>query len=87
MLPNPIGLRPLARYVCHVRLAGAGGLDRMLGGNDAIRVEAVAIGEKSTWGGRSLREIDIQGKTGLIPVCLKHPENPQFTYNPSRMKY
>lgn len=59
-------------------------LDRMLRGNDAIRVEEVTIGERSPWIGHSLREIDIQRRTGLIAVSLKHPEDPEFTYNPSQ---
>ena len=59
-------------------------LDRMLRGNDAIRVEEVTIGEGSPWIGHSLREIDIQRRTGLIPVSLKRPEDPDFTYNPSQ---
>jgi voltage-gated potassium channel len=58
-------------------------LDRMLRGGGAMRVEEVIIGEGSPWVGRSLREIDFQGKTGLIPVSLKHPEDPEFCYNPS----
>ncbi len=59
-------------------------LDRMLRGNDAIRVEEVTIGEGSRWIGHSLREIDIQRRTGLIAVSLKRPEDPEFTYNPSQ---
>ena len=59
-------------------------LDRMLRGNDAIRVEEVTIGEGSPWIGHSLREIDIQRRTGLIAVSLKRPEDPEFTYNPSQ---
>ncbi len=59
-------------------------LDRMLRGNDAIRVEEVTVGEGSPWIGHSLREIDIQRRTGLIPVSLKRPEDPDFTYNPSQ---
>ncbi len=58
-------------------------LDRMLRGNDAVRVEEVIIGEGSSWIGHSLREIDIQRRTGLIAVSLKRPEDPEFTYNPS----
>jgi voltage-gated potassium channel len=59
-------------------------LDRMLRGNDAIRVEEVTIGKGSPWIGHSLREIDIQRRTGLIAVSLKRPEDPEFTYNPSQ---
>ncbi len=59
-------------------------LDRMLRGSGATRVEEVTIGERSSWIGRSLGEIDIQGRTGLMPVSIKHPEDPEFTYNPSR---
>ncbi len=59
-------------------------LDRMLRGNDTTRVEEVTIGEGSPWVGLSLREIDIQRRTGLIPVSLKRPEDPEFTYNPSQ---
>ncbi len=59
-------------------------LDRMLRGKDAIRVEEVTIGEGSSWIGHSLREIDIQRRTGLVAVSLKRPEDPEFTYNPSQ---
>ena len=59
-------------------------LDRMLKGDDAIRVQEVTIGEGSPWIGHSLREIDIQRRTGLIAVSLKRPEDPEFTYNPSQ---
>jgi voltage-gated potassium channel len=59
-------------------------LDRMLRRNDAVRVEEVTIGEGSPWIGHSLREIDIQRRTGLIAVSLKRPEDPEFTYNPSQ---
>ena len=59
-------------------------LDRMLRRNDAVRVEEVTIGEGSPWIGHSLREIDIQRRTGLIAVSLKRPEDPDFTYNPSQ---
>ena len=59
-------------------------LDRMLRGNDAIRVEEVTIGEGSPWIGHSLREIDIQRRTGLVAVSFKRPEDPEFTYNPSQ---
>jgi voltage-gated potassium channel len=58
-------------------------LDRMLRVGGAMRVEEVTIGEGSPWVGRSLREMDIQGNTGLIPVSLRHPGDPEFTYNPS----
>jgi voltage-gated potassium channel len=56
-------------------------LDRMLRGNDAIRVEEVTVGEHSRWIRHSLREIDIQSRTGLTPVSLKRPEDPEYTYN------
>jgi Trk K+ transport system NAD-binding subunit len=59
-------------------------LDRMLRGTGANRVEEVTIGEGSPWVGHSLREIDIQRTTGLIPVSLKRPEDPEFTYNLSQ---
>ncbi|MFZ0931162.1 MAG: potassium channel protein [Syntrophobacteraceae bacterium] len=59
-------------------------LDRMLRGNDAIRVEEVTIGERSPWIGQSLREIDIQRRTGLTPVSLKRPEDSEFIYNLSQ---
>jgi voltage-gated potassium channel len=59
-------------------------LDRMLRVGGATRVEEVTIAEGSPWVGRSLREMDITGNTGLIPVSLKHPGDPEFTYNPSQ---
>jgi voltage-gated potassium channel len=59
-------------------------LDRMLRGSETMRVEEVTVGEKSDWAGRSLREIDIQAKTGLVPLSLKRPSDPDFTYNPSQ---
>ena len=59
-------------------------LDRMLRGTGEMRVEEVTIGEGSPWIGHSLREIQIQGTTGLIPVSLKRPEDPEFTYNLSQ---
>jgi voltage-gated potassium channel len=59
-------------------------LDRMLRGTDAVRVEEVAVSEGSPWIGRSLREIDFQGKTGMVPISLKHPSSPEFIYNPSQ---
>ena len=46
-------------------------LDRMLRGNDGTRVEEVTILEGSPWAGHSLREINIQRMTGLIPVSLR----------------
>jgi voltage-gated potassium channel len=59
-------------------------LDRMLKGTDATRVEEVTIGEESPWIGHSLREIDFHRRTGLTPVSLKRPEDPQFIYNLSQ---
>jgi len=59
-------------------------LDRMLRGNGATRVEEVTIGEGSPWIGHSLREIDIRRRTGLTPVSLKRPEDPEFIYNLSQ---
>ncbi len=59
-------------------------LDRMLRGTGANRVEEVTIGEGSPWVGHTLREIDIQSTTGLTPVSLKRPEDPEFTYNLSQ---
>jgi voltage-gated potassium channel len=58
-------------------------LDRMLRGNDpTVRVEEVTVTAKSPWVGHSLKELDIQGSTGLVPISIKHPEDPDFTYNP-----
>jgi voltage-gated potassium channel len=60
-------------------------LDRMLRGNDpTVRVEEVMVSSKSTWVGRSLGEVDIQRATGLVPISIRHPEDSDFTYNPSR---
>jgi len=60
-------------------------LDRMLRGNDpAIRVEEVTVAAKSPWVGHALKELDIQRSTGLIPISIKHPEDSDFTYNPSQ---
>ena len=61
-------------------------LDRMLRGNDAIRVEEVTVGEGSPWIGHSLREIDIQRRTGLIPVSLSVPKIPTSRIIHPRMK-
>jgi len=59
-------------------------LDRMLRGKDqSIRVEEVTIGKNSPWAGASLAEVDIHGRTGLIPFALKHPDQEDFRYNPS----
>lgn len=60
-------------------------LDRMLRGKDqTVRVEEVTVCEGSPWAGLSLHDIGIQEETGLIPISLKHPEDTDFTYNPSR---
>jgi voltage-gated potassium channel len=59
-------------------------LDRMLRGLGTTRVEEVTVSGESPWVGYSLREIDIQGKTGLLPVSLKRLEDSDFTYNPSQ---
>jgi len=60
-------------------------LDRMLRGNDpTVRVEEVTVTEKSPWVGHSLKEVDIQGSTGLVPISIRHPEDSDFTYNPSQ---
>jgi voltage-gated potassium channel len=60
-------------------------LDRMLRGNDpSVRVEEVTVSSKSAWVGRSLREVDIEGATGLVPISIRHPEDSDFTYNPTR---
>ncbi len=59
-------------------------LDRMLRGKDrTIRVEEVTVCEGSPWAGHALKELDIHGKTGLLPVSIKGPEDSDFTYNPS----
>jgi len=59
-------------------------LDRMLRGIDrSVRVEEATICEGSPWVGKSLRDVDIQRMTGLIPVSLKRPEDSDFIYNPS----
>jgi voltage-gated potassium channel len=58
-------------------------LDRMLRGNDpTIRVEEVTVMAQSPWVGRSLKEVDIHGLTGLVPISVKHLEESDFTYNP-----
>ncbi len=59
-------------------------LDRMLRGTDrSIRVEEATVREGSPWVGKSLRDVDIQRVTGLIPISLRHPKDSDFTYNPS----
>jgi voltage-gated potassium channel len=58
-------------------------LDRMLRGKDkTVRVEEVEICAGSPWVGQCLGDIDMRGKTGLIPISLKHPEDDDFRYNP-----
>jgi voltage-gated potassium channel len=59
-------------------------LDRMLRSRDgSIRVEEAVICEHSPWAGRSLRELDIRRKTGLLLIALKQPDRDEFEYNPS----
>jgi voltage-gated potassium channel len=59
-------------------------LDRMLRGQgEAIRVEEVIVQGDSPWIGLSLKEIDFYGRTGLLPIALKQPDQPDFSYNPS----
>lgn len=59
-------------------------LDRMLRGQDqSIRLEEVEIGEHSPWIGSSLAELNVYGRIGLIPFALKHPDQADFSYNPS----
>jgi voltage-gated potassium channel len=60
-------------------------LDRMLRGHDrTVRVEEVTVTERSPWVGHSLKELDLQGTTGLIPISIKHADDSDFTYNPSQ---
>ncbi|MGC9964293.1 MAG: potassium channel protein [Syntrophobacteraceae bacterium] len=60
-------------------------LDRMLRGNDpTVRVEEVTVTANSPWVGRSLKELDVQGSTGLVPISIRHPEDSDFTYNPAQ---
>ncbi|MGV8073182.1 MAG: potassium channel family protein [Syntrophobacteraceae bacterium] len=59
-------------------------LDRMLRGQDqSIRVEEVSVGGCSQWVNRTLRDADIQRRTGLMPIALRHSDQKDFTYNPS----
>lgn len=59
-------------------------LDRMLRGKDkSVRVEEVEVCADSPWVGRSLADIEMHNKTGLIPISLKHPDDTDFNYNPS----
>jgi voltage-gated potassium channel len=59
-------------------------LDRMLRGQgETIRVEEVVVRKDSPWIGLPLKEIDFYGRTGLLPIALKQPELPSFSYNPS----
>ena len=58
-------------------------LDRMLRSRDqTIRVEEVVVGDDSPWAGRTLKEIDVYGHTGLIPIAMKQPDQEDFQYNP-----
>lgn len=59
-------------------------LDRMLRSRDgSIRVEEGIICEHSPWAGRSLKELDIRRKTGLLLIAMKQPDGDEFDYNPS----
>lgn len=59
-------------------------LDRMLRGKDkTVRVEEVTIGAGSAWAGRTIREVEMQRKTGLLPISLKPHDGDDFSYNPS----
>ncbi len=59
-------------------------LDRMLRSRDgSIRVEEAVICEHSPWAGRSLKELDIRRKTGLLLIAMKQPDRDDFEYNPS----
>ncbi|MFP5214112.1 MAG: potassium channel family protein, partial [Acidobacteriota bacterium] len=59
-------------------------LDRMLRGKDkSIRVEEAQIREGSPWVGQALGQADFHRKTGLVPIAVKHPDQDDFTYNPS----
>ncbi len=58
-------------------------LDRMLRGKkQAFRVEEVVVSEKCPFVGSTLKEIDIYGKTGLVPISVKQPDEEEFHYNP-----
>ena len=59
-------------------------LDQMLRGrNQCVRVEEVILNEGSSLSGLSLKESDIYGRTGLMPIALKYPDEEEFLYNPS----
>ena len=59
-------------------------LDKMLRGQGpSVRVEEVTVGEGSRLAGKSLREADVFGQTGLRPVALKPPGSEAYIYNPS----
>lgn len=59
-------------------------LDRMLRGQgETIRVEEVIVRKNSPWAGLSLKQIDFYGRTGLVPIALKQPDQDDFSYNPS----
>ncbi len=59
-------------------------LDRMLRSKDqTVRVEETTICEGSPWAGRTLRDLDVHRKTGLIPIAIKSPEDDDFHYNPA----
>lgn len=58
-------------------------LDKMLrSGSPSVRVEEVTIGTGSPLIGKTLKEADIFGLTGLNPVALKPQNSHNFIYNP-----
>jgi voltage-gated potassium channel len=66
-----------------VRPAVTGFLDIMLREKSkTLRVEEAPIGEGSELGGKKIEEANIQERTGLAVVAVKHGHNGEFTYSP-----
>lgn len=80
--PNMIGGLRIASEM--VRPTVTNFLDLMLRAKDeVIRIEEVAIPEHSPVEGKSIREINIRARTGLLILALTDPhDGGQFIYNP-----
>ncbi|MFH1033573.1 MAG: NAD-binding protein [Pseudomonadota bacterium] len=59
-------------------------LDRMLRGQDpTVRVAEVTVREGSELAGQNLEQARLYQRSGLLAVAVKHPDRPEFVYNPS----
>ncbi|MFW5750374.1 MAG: potassium channel family protein, partial [Planctomycetota bacterium] len=78
--PNRIGGLRIASAM--VRPSVVGFLDRMLYSRESVlRLEDVLIAQNSAMVGRSLRELDLGRKTGVMIVAVRGP-NDEFLFNP-----